>query len=381
MKFSSRSQIEALAGFKSRDHLATSLYLETDKSRLTKKEIRVSLKNLLSEGRSRLEGMDLSKEKKESLGRDLDLIGDFFHKSLSSTNSSGAALFSCSGQNFWEVLELPHGPRNRLIFEPNFYLRPLSAIRDKYHQICALVLSRREARWYGVFAGEISELASLSSDVPSKVREGGFEGTESKRIERHIDAHLQEHFKKVAQTTFDLNKKKAFDWLLLGTEDNHSGDLESHFHSYLKDKVKGRLKCRTNDSPPKILKEVLALEKELKKSEEDGIVMNLIAKLERGGLACSGIKDTLERLNRFEIQSLVVTHQFSKQGRICPNHSFLFVDDMKCPSCQKRTEIVADVIDEAIETAYKRNVPVRHITPPSKLDRYGHIGAFLVYKS
>jgi hypothetical protein len=31
-------------------------------------------------------------------------------------------------------------------------------------------------------------------------------------------------------------------------------------------------------------------------------------------------------------------------------------------------------------TALGRNLPVRHITPPSRLDHYGKIGAFLKYK-
>ena len=38
MKFSRREQIETLNKFKSRDFLTTSFYLDTDKSRRTKKE-------------------------------------------------------------------------------------------------------------------------------------------------------------------------------------------------------------------------------------------------------------------------------------------------------------------------------------------------------
>ncbi len=381
MKLTDRSQIKDLARLKSRGFLATSFFLDNDKSRLSRKEIHVSLKNLLSDGRSRWEALDAAKGKKDSLARDLDRIGDFLNKSLSSLNSPGLAVFSSSGLGFWEVYELPHGPRNRLVFDGNFYLRPLSAVLDRYHEICALVLGRREARWYGVFAGEIRELAHLESDVPGKVREGGFEGTEAKRIERHINAHLQEHFKKAAEITFDLSKKKPFDWLLIGSEDNHTGDIEAHLHRYLRDKLKGRLKARVSDSPSKILKLVLEAEGGLKKVEETQTVEKLVAVLEKGGLACSGLKDTLRSLNAFEVQSLVVTHQYAKPGRLCPTHKFLYVDEQKCPACQKRTEIVPDIIDEAIESAYKRGCPVKHVSPPSKLDRYGHIGAFLKYKS
>lgn len=381
MKFSGRPDIESLTGFKGRDDLVTSFYLDTDKSRLTKKEVQVSAKNLLAAARLQVEAIAAGKEPKESLGRDLDKIADHIVRHLGSLNAAGLAVFSCSRRDFWLPLELPHGPRNRAIFDKSFYVRPLAAILDKYSRVCVLLLARREARWFEVFMGEIRPLDSLTSDVPGKIKEGGFEGTESKRIERHLDARLHDHFKKAAQTTFDLFKKNGFDWLLVGYEDNHHVDFESHLHTYLKEKLKGRMKSRVGDSPAKVLKEALEVEGRIKKDEEEETIQKLITELERGGRACSGLRDTLNRLNVFEVQSLVVTHNFSKEGRICPTHRFLYVDEAKCPICEKKTEVLVDVIDEAIETALKRHCPVKQITPPSKLDRYGHIGAFLKYKA
>ncbi len=381
MKLQGRPDIEALTGFKGRDDLVTSFYLDTDKSRLSKKEIQVSLKNLLTAARLEVEAMDAAKDKKESLAADLERTGDYVTRGLGSLNAPGLALFSCTRRDFWRPLELPHGPRNRTVFDATFYVRPLAAIIDRFSRICVLLLNRREARWYEVVMGEIGPLESLQSDVPAKVRDGGFEGTEAKRIERRLEAHLHDHFKKVAQTTFDLFKKNAYDWLLLGYEDNHRLDFESHLHTYLKDRIRGRMKSRVTDTPAKVLKEALEVEDRVKKAEEDETVQKLIAELERGGRACSGLKDTIHRLNQFEVQSLVVTHNFSKQGRICPTHQFLYVDELQCPVCQKKTEVLLDVIDEAIETALKRRCAVKQITPPSKLDRYGQIGAFLKYKA
>jgi peptide chain release factor subunit 1 len=381
MKLSGRSEIETLTRFKGRDDLVTSFYLDTDKSRMTKKEIQVSLKNLLTAARLQVEATDAGKEKKDSLCHDLDLIADHCSQHLASLNAPGLALFSCSRRDFWYPLELPHGPRNRIIFDSTFYVRPLAAIMDKYSRVCILLLGRREARWYEVMMGEIRPLEGLTSDVPGKVKEGGFEGTASKRIERHLDARLHDHFKKSAQMTFDLFKKHGFDWLFIGYEDNHHLDFESHLHNYLREKIKGRMKSRVGDPTAKVLKEALELEILVKKAGEEETVQKLIAELERGGRACSGLRDTLHRLNQFEVQSLVVTHNFSKQGRICPTHKFFYVDELQCPACQKKTDILLDVIDEAIETALKRNCGVKQITPPSKLDRYGHIGAFLKYKA
>jgi len=40
-----------------------------------------------------------------------------------------------------------------------------------------------------------------------------------------------------------------------------------------------------------------------------------------------------------------------------------------------------DVIDEAVELAMDKRCRVKHINPPSKLSRYGNIGAILRYKT
>src|SRR4030042_3749318 len=186
MKFNSPGQIQVLAGFKSENLLITSFYLDTDKSRQTKKEIAVSFKNLLNDGRTRLESMDLSKVRKESLLQDLDKIGRFGTQGLPVWNAAGLAMFARTGAKFWEKLALPRGPPNHFIFDRSLYVRPLPSIMDEYRRICALLLDRQEARWSEVFMGEISLLDSLKSDVPSRVRAGGWQGSTSKRIERDI---------------------------------------------------------------------------------------------------------------------------------------------------------------------------------------------------
>jgi peptide chain release factor subunit 1 len=381
MKFQGRSQIEALARFKGQGDLVTSFYLDTDKSRMNRKEIQLTLKNLLNEAKTQACGLSAGKDRIDALLRDLDLIADHGSQALGTSNAAGLALFSSSGRKFWEALELPHGPRNRFVFDTTFYVRPLASILDKYSHIVALLVDRREAVWYDITMGEIKFLDKIQSDTPSRVRDGGFEGTSAKRIERHVEAHIQEHFKKAAQKTFDLNKKTPFDWLFIGAEDNHGGDFDSHLHSYLCGKVKARLRSRVEDPPAKVLQEVLEVEVRLKKAEEEEAVQKLIAELERGGLATSGLRDTVHRLNQFEVQSLVVTHNFVRPGRICPAHKFLYLDELKCPVDDKKTDPVQDIIDEAIETVLKRGGTVKQVEPPSKLDRYGGIGAFLKYKA
>lgn len=381
MKLLNQEQIESLSKFKSENFLTTSFYLDSDKGRLTKKEISLSLKNLLRNAKSRLDLMDLSKEKRGSLSKDLDKVSKFCSQQLSSFSFSGLAIFSCSSEDFWQVFSLPNSPRNRVIFDMDPYVRLLSSILDEYHRIFVLTFDRREAKWYDVSMGEISLIESIVGDVPSKVKEGGWKGYESKRIERHIATLLREYFKKVAKKTFELSKKNHFDWLFLGCKEEYNSEFEPLLHPYLKSRLIGRIKANPGTSPDRILKETMGLEKKLKTQEEDELVNRFISELEKGGRAISGLKNTVRKLNQGEAQIILITRNFSVPGRICPKCHSLYVDELRCPSCRRKTDPVVDIIDEAVELAMDKNCQVKHITPPSRLNRYGKIGAFLWYKT
>jgi peptide subunit release factor 1 (eRF1) len=379
MKFLNRQKIEALSCFKSDKYLTTSFFLDTDKSHLSRKEIQVAAKNLLTAGRTRLESLGFDKDKKASLTHDLDKLQEFCAQN-STDNSHGLAVFSCQGESFWEDVHLPHPPRNRILFDHNPYIRPLSQILGRYHRICIFLVGRTSAKWFSLHMGRIAHLETLLCELPSKDKDGDFDGTSVRRIERHVEAHVHEHFKKASQYTFELFKKEKFDWLFLGCEDHFYSDLEQFLHSYLRERLKGRLKAKPSDPEDKIFKEALELEDTLSRAAEEEDVRRFVAELEKGGRAASGIKESLRGVNQLEVQSLLVTHNYAAEGKMCPKCRFLYLEEAVCPSCQIATNPVADVVDEAIEATFKQHAEVRHVTPPSKLDHYGKIGAMLRFK-
>jgi peptide subunit release factor 1 (eRF1) len=311
----------------------------------------------------------------------LDKISRFGIQSLPSWSAAGLAIFACTGAKLWEELALPRAPRNHIVFDRSLYVRPLTSMLDEYRRICAFLLDRQEARWYEILMGDISLLDSLKSDVPSRVREGGWQGYESKRIERHIDAHLHDHFKKAALKTFDLFKKDRFDWLFLSCKEEYRSELEPLLHPYLKERLKGWLKTDTNITGDRILKQSLEMERSLKAEEEAALAQSLVSELEKGGRAVSGMKEVLRKLNTWEVQSLIISRHFAAEGRTCPKCHYLYVDEVRCPVCQIKTEKVQDIVHEGVHTALDKKVQVRYVTSPSKLDRYGKIGAFLKYKT
>ena len=361
--------------------MTTSFYLDTKKRENTIKAISLNLKNLMSLGQKNANKLDLDKVKRDSLIRDLEKIDRFCKQNLSSYKAAGMAVFSCSGDDFWQPFDLPSSPRNRIIFDHDPYLRPLSAILNEHPRICTFVIDRKEAKWYDIFLGDIFLLENLTSDVPSKVKEGGWEGYESKRIERHIATHLRDFFKESSKKTSDLFKKHRFDWFFLGCKDEHCTIFKALLHPYMKKRFKGRLRVGPSNSPSQVLQSSLEKIKELKIQEKETILEAFISELEKGGLSDSGLKNSLRRLNSGEVQALLVTRYFSKQGKVCPKCRFLYADETECPSCRVKTEDRIDIIDDAVESALDKKAEVRHINPPSKLRHYGNIGVLLRYKS
>ena len=380
MKFLSREQVESLSRFRNDKFMTTSFFLDTDKHRLTKREILVSAKNLLAEGRARLAGLDIAKDKKASLLKDLDAIQEFAAKDAAAS-SAGLAIYACSGAGFWEVLSLPEGPSDRIVFDANPFVRPLSLVLDEFHKLIAFLVDRHEAKWYEVFMGEITLLDEMKSDIPKKVKGGG-EREEPRNIERHVDAAVHDHYKKAAQKTLDLFKKNGFHGFVLGCPDNLVGEIEPVLHPYVRERLKGWLRAKPADAPDVILKEVISLERAIKSGEEEALIKRLSAELEKGGRARSGLKESLRALNQGEVQTLVISRRFSAPGRYCPHCKLLYAEEeQKCPSCERQTDPVVDIVDEAIEATMSRDGAVRHITPPSKLEHYGSIAALLRFKS
>ncbi len=382
MKLQDRSQVEKLAKFKSPKFPITSFYFDTDKSRLTKKEIGLALKNLVSGGRDRLNKMALTKDKLDSLSRDLDRIQESGNEQILAAHHPGLAVFSCSGDKFWQEFSLPDPPRNQIVFDQNPYVRPLAALLDSHPRLCVLLLDRKEAQMYDIVMDEGRLVENLTSDVPTKIQaSGGSDRKNTKTLERRISTHIHEHFKKAAQVTLDKLKKTPFDWLFVGTIEEHRSGLEDILHPYVKGRLAGWLKSKPTTPADQGVKEAVGLQVELKKKEEASLVGKFVAELEKGGLAVSGIKDTLESLNQYKVQSLAVTRNYSLPGFICRNCRKLYLTAATCQVCGKGIEPVVDIVDEAIEAAFSKNCGVRHITPPTKLDHYGKIGAFLKYKN
>jgi len=83
----------------------------------------------------------------------------------------------------------------------------------------------------------------MKTDISKKVKGGG-EREEARRIERHVEAAVHDHYKKAARRPSTCSKKNGFHGFVLGCPDNLVSEIEPVLHPYVRERLKGWLRAK-----------------------------------------------------------------------------------------------------------------------------------------
>ncbi len=319
-------QIHRLIALKSSNHLIASLYLNMGRDLRVPK---TQFKDLVSSQREKLKKESLSPEEKGWVEKDFEKMRRYI-EGLREPRPRSIALFACEAEGIWEAYPLAQPMRDLLTLDDSVHVRPLLAVLSKYRRVFTLLVDRAKARAFEIFMGEGEEKTEIFSDAPKRVREGGWYGLNEKKIDRHVQQHVHDYLKRVADRTFVYSKEWEFDWLLLGGQPEIISDLEGHLHSSLRSRV---------------------------------------------------IQETLASLHEGSVHSLLIEEGFSEEGAVCPQCAFMALKGGPCPICGKSMTAAPDIADEAVAGAIAQGLEVFNITPGVGLEKLGRIGAMLRYKT
>jgi len=375
-------QISHLIGFKSKDYPVVSLYLNTDLRHTTLPAIRIATKDLIKQREKELEAQSLSHSQKESLKNDFRKMMDFVEKELSPQLFRGHAIFSCSGENFWQVYPLPQKVKNALIIDSDTYVRPLIAILNQYQRFCIAFVDRRRARIFEYFMGQIHSLPEIEDrEVPSKVRLAGWYGLEEKRVVRHIDYHVHLHFKKVADLLFQLHTQHKFDYFVLGGKSEVLPDFERHLHRYIQDRIAKRVDLEPFSQEINEIKELaMSVEQKFIRDRLSRMVDVLITDTGKKNRATVGLQNVLRAANMGNIRLLMIEEDAVFPGRECFSCGYLSREEEVCPVCGAKTKPMDDLYDEIVENTVNFNGDFYQVPAGTRLSEFDGIGAFLRFE-
>jgi peptide subunit release factor 1 (eRF1) len=376
--------IEDLLDFQSKEQPIISFYLNTDRSRFTLDQQRVTARNLFREGRAAVERGPWESRIKDSVLKDIEALEKYLDDELAPDFSHrGLAALACSESKLWRIFALPRPVPSSLHLEPSPYVRPLTLILDEYHRFGVLLLDTNRAELYETYIGEIIKVdnAFASSDVGISLAPVERPGSADRGKSRREEEETHKHFRNVADTIFHLFHRRHYEYLVLGGQQQILTQFESFLHPTLIERLVGRFPAEPGKTrPAKILEEVSAIERRVEIENEKRLVGDLIETAHGGGMAVLGLEQVLSALQMGAVHMLFVQDGWHTPGVICRNCGHFSLDQESCPACGGKMTQVSDMVDEVIETAIKTGCLIEHVHPDAGLAKHGHIGAILRFR-
>ena len=202
----SEEQIDQLAAFDGRDARVLSVYLDLDPATQVRRSYEIALEDLIKTARARLDDASA----REAFETEAARVQTWLDSEK--PRGKGLAVVSCSPRNLWRADFLAVRVMNHLAFEPTPDVAPLLRIVDEYERYAVAVVDKETARLFTVFAGEIEAVETFEDYVPPHHKQGG---PSQANMQRHHEAHVFRHLKRVAERLTQLRRKRSFDRLVI----------------------------------------------------------------------------------------------------------------------------------------------------------------------
>jgi peptide chain release factor subunit 1 len=363
--------IRELAGLRGDGVPITSCYLDVDGRRVARRQdLEHEVDALLRDARRRANGH-------ASVHDDLHRIEALVHAGLDRHAVRGLAIFACSAQDLWEVIELPLPVRTQLVINHAPAVGQLEALLHEHEPIGVLLADRQRARLLVFDQGVLVERSELIDELPRDVDGRG--ERERGTVAPHVDELAHQHLRRAARAAFDLHQARGFEHLAIGGPEPVAAELERLLHPYLAARCCGRIHVGVGSSLAEVRSAAEAVEALVERHREAALVARLREAAITGRRGVAGLAPTLEALHSRRVERLVVSKGFAEEGWRCPTTGALALVGPTNPFTGGRMERISDVVEDAIEEALAQGVPVSICVENADLDVLGRIGALLRY--
>jgi peptide chain release factor subunit 1 len=369
-----------LAGFRSGRAPVTSCYLDVDGRRFIRiQDLEPHLDDLLRRGRRRLTSTNgpeaPDRAAVASVEADLRRISDFVRGGLDRSSTRGLAMFSCSAEQFWQVVELAVSVPNVIVVNATPHIRVLESVIDHYQRFAVLLVDRQRARIFLFEQGKLVEKQEHFDRLPRHDDDGG--QMDRDHLAGHTQAAAAHHLRRAAQAAFAVYQEHPFDHLVLGTADTLARDMERELHPWLRDRIAARVSVPVGAREDEIVQAALGVEARVERAREAALVEKLRQAVGAGSGAAVGLADVLAALVARRVDTLLVSEGYEAPGWRCPGCAYVGLRGRRCPVCTADMHQVDDVVEEAVEEALNQSCRLAICRGDADLDVLGRIGATL----
>jgi len=341
------TQLEAFDGGAAR---VLSAYLRLDPARQVRRSHRVVFDDLVKEARARL-----SEPTGADLAREAARVREWLEGQ--EPRGQGLALFSCEPRGLWQAyfLAIPVED-DHLAFESRPDIAPLLELLDEHERYAVALADKQRARLFTVFLGEIEETRAFEDQVPRKHDEGG---PSQARYQRHHEAHVHWHLKRVVQRLAELLRHRRFDRLILAGPEEATSALRRLLPRALAHRLAAVIPAELTAGEAEILRKTREVEWHIEREVEERVLGEVLDEAGPAGRSTLGVTPTLDALWAEMVQTLVVAHGVHFAGSECPNCGRLAPEsEPVCPVCGAATRPVHDLVHRAMARAREQAASV-----------------------
>lgn len=364
--------IRELAAMKGERAPITSCYLDVDGRRVARHQ------DLEHEVEVLLKGAKAQANGEASVQSDLRRIERLVRSGIDRSRTRGLAIFACSADQLWEVIELPVPVPSRLVINHVPAVGQLESVLREHEPIGVLLADRQRARMFVFELGELVERSELFEALP---RDTGARG-ERDRAGDHphaLEAHTHHHLRHAAQIAFEVWSEHRFEHLAIAAPDHLSGQLEANLHPYLRKRLCGRITVPVTANHGEVLAAAEEVEAAVERRREARIVERLRAAVAGGRRGRAGLADVVGALGAHRVDVLIVSKGFAAPGWRCRACNRLAAMGRRCRGCGGEMDEVDDLVEDVVEEALTQSCQVEICVGNADLDVMGRIGALLRY--
>jgi peptide subunit release factor 1 (eRF1) len=366
-----------LAAFTSDRAPVTSCYLDVDGRRYIRAhDVEPHLDDLLRRGRRRMAATDdHDRAAVASVEADLRRISEYVRGGIDRSTTRGLAMFSCSAEGFWQVVELAVAVPNVIVVNTTPHIRVLESVVEQHLRFAVLLVDRQRARILLFEQGQLVDKQEHFDRLPRHDDDGGQMRRDD--VASHTQAAAAHHLRRAGQAAFAAFQEQPFNHLILGTPDALGREMEKELHPWLRERIAARLSIPVSARDDEIAAAAVEVETAVERAREAALVERLRQAVGGGTGAAVGLADVLAALVARRVETLLVSEGYEAPGWRCRGCRYVGVRGRACPLCAAEMHQVDDVVEEAVEEALNQSCRLAICRGNPDLDVLGRIGAIL----
>jgi peptide chain release factor subunit 1 len=371
--------LRGLASFRAGDGCAVSVYMDLGAAAAsTPSAFEQRTHALLDEVEKQAAGVrgDLAHDQSLALRSDVDRMRAYIEDELDRSGIAGLALFAASLDNLWRPLRLASRVPNAVRVNDELYVMPLVPLVGVGEGTVVAHVGRERGDVYLLRDGRLGEIADRSTEQLRRHDQGGWSQA---NYQRHVDSHVREHLRDVAQELDRVSRRLSPEAIVIASTDDVRAELSPMLSDPVQGVLAGWMRAASNASPTDLQERAAGLLADWHERREHALLERWRQGAGRGDRASAGWADTFEAASDGRVDVLLYREGVNEVAWRCPECGRIQAESGTCPLDGIELESHAEGLDLAVHHTLAHGGTALAVERHRDLEPVGGVGALLRY--